>query len=373
MPATKDYPVTPERDRIHYWKCDRKDAFHGTRSQGQRDTSTILSEVSNYLSKATGSAISLEPAHAQGNHITARGEQNGCQWFARIEDGPEGDAYMEVETHILHQLRELGLPVPKVGFCDASREGLPYAVQLIEYLPHPDLNQLVKAGKLQPIDIAEKIGQSIASWQSIQPDGFGPMQIAHLRASQTLRGWHKNYADYFLLNLDSHLNQLLKGELITSSEADRIGQAFQINRALLKVNQACLVHKDLALWNMLGTADGIEAFIDWDDAIGGDPMDDLSLLACFYGHEVVQTAFDGYASIRPLPSNYLQRFWMHWLRNMIIKSVIRVGAGYFNHQGGLFLMGANQSGEDFKRSTRQRLLEVLVALETNRTELQYEC
>ncbi|MFN9915135.1 MAG: phosphotransferase, partial [Pirellulaceae bacterium] len=41
---------------------------------------------------------------------------------------------------------------------------------------------------------------------------------------------------------------------------------------MLNLPLGCLVHKDLALWNILGTRDQIAAFIDFDDAISGDSM-----------------------------------------------------------------------------------------------------
>src|SRR5205814_185714 len=127
----------------------------------------------------------------------------------------------------------------------------------------------------------------------------------------------------------------------------------------------CLVHKDLALWNILGTETRIAAFIDWDDAISGDPLDDLSLLGCFYDGSIIARALAGYSSIRPLPDEYRRRFWLHLLRNMIVKAVIRVGAGYFDRTDGFFLIGAGTSGSDLKAFTHARLAAALRGLREN--------
>ena len=92
-------------------------------------------------------------------------------------------------------------------------------------------------------------------------------------------------------------------------------------------------------------------------------MDDLSLLACFYSGEVIQSAFDGYASERPLPDEHLHHFWLHLLRNMIVKAVIRCGAGYFtNRASGAFLMDPGQDGAAFQRFTRERLVSAMRGL-----------
>ena len=109
------------------------------------------------------------------------------------------------------------------------------------------------------------------------------------------------------------------------------------------------------LWNILGAPGKIAAFIDWDDAVSGDAMDDISSMACFHGGDVVGRILAGYAEVRPLPPEYRRRFWLHLLRNMITKAVIRVGAGYFKRTDGFFLIGAGSSGPGLREATEQRL------------------
>jgi aminoglycoside phosphotransferase (APT) family kinase protein len=126
--------------------------------------------------------------------------------------------------------------------------------------------------------------------------------------------------------------------------------------------QGCLVHKDLALWNILGTEREIHDFIDFDDSIAGDPVDDLSLLACFHDAAFLRRAFEGYESVRGLPEHHLRRFWLHLLRNMIVKAVIRVGAGYFDRDDGFFLIGSGSSGASLREITLSRLATALRGL-----------
>lgn len=49
-------------------------------------------------------------------------------------------------------------------------------------------------------------------------------------------------------------------------------------RPLLQLEEGCLVHKDLALWNVLGENDKISAVIDWDDAVSGDTSSKIASL-----------------------------------------------------------------------------------------------
>ncbi len=180
-----------------------------------------------------------------------------------------------------------------------------------------------------------------------------------------LTGYHARYEDYFHLRLARHLGFLVERNFLSAEQRTEIEQAIAAHRALLQLEQGCLVHKDLALWNILGSENRIAAFIDFDDAISGDAMDDLSLLACFHDAPFLTRAFEGYQSVRPLPDEHRRRFWLHLLRNMIVKAVIRVGAGYFDRGDGFFLIGSGSSGADLKRTTHARIALALRGLAAN--------
>lgn len=355
-------PVTRHpRSAIYYWKCDRPAAFHGTDENFRRSASE--SQLSDLLREHfPGKPVLLRPAAGQGNHITWLAAVDGTELFVRIEDGPERDDYIEVESRVLAEVRALGLPAPQVHGVDASRQRVPFAWQLLENIPHPDLNQLLKSGRLDATSVASDIGAAVARWQAIEPPGFGPFDPAILRRENRLQGFHRRYEDYFHLHLDRHLRFLVEGSFLSQQEADEMKSEIERHCSVLALAQGCLVHKDLALWNILGTEKQIAAFIDWDDAISGDSMDDLSLLACFHDAAFLQRAFDGYRSVRPLPPNHRRRFWLHLLRNMIVKAVIRVGAGYFERTDRFFLIGAGGTGADLKAFTRQRLATALNGL-----------
>lgn len=352
------------RRDIHYWKCDRPAAFHGTLAETRRDdlAPQLAAALREHFADQT---IVASPANGQGNHATFRANIAGQKAFIRVEDGPEHDDYLEVESHVLAKVRALGLPAPRVLGVEASRTRAPFAWQVLEEIEHPDLNQLYKRGELDLPGAAHKLGAAVARWQTITPPGFGPFDSGTLRRAGQLRGFHTSYADYFHLQLDRHLHFLVERRFLSSGEVDEIRAAVEQHGALLALERGCLVHKDLALWNVLGSATKIAAFIDWDDAIAGDPMDDLSLLGCFHDGPIVARALDGYANVRPLPSEHRRRFWLHLLRNMIVKAVIRVGAGYFERTAGFYLIGSGSSGEDLRAFTRNRLAAALHGLRTN--------
>jgi len=349
------------RRRIYYWKCDRPAAFHGTDQERRRDASreqlaAVLAE------RFPGQEIALRPAAGQGNHITWRATIAATEYFIRLEDGPEHDDYIEVESRVLADVRELGVPAPRVYGVDASRRRVPFAWQLLEDIPCPDLNQLFKEGRLDTARVAHQIGAAVATWQGLRPDGFGPFDPEILRRENRLYGFHRRYEDYFRLHLERHLEFLVQREFLPPADAAAIRREIEQHRGLLQLDQGCLVHKDLALWNVLGDQQHIAAFIDFDDAIAGDPLDDLALLACFHDGAFLQRACDGYRSVRPWPADGLRRFWLHLLRNMLFKAVIRVGAGYFERNDSFFLIGAGTSGAGLRQFTWERMATALRGL-----------
>ncbi len=336
------------RRDIYYWKCDRPAAFHGTQTRGEADAE-IEQQLREVLQRHfVTQVVDLSKGIGQGNHLTWSARVAGQAMFMRVENGPEKDGQLAVESALLGRVRESGVMTPRVYACDATRSRVPFAWQALELISSPDLNHWFKQGRLDVSRIAFGIGAAVAQWQQITVPGFGIMD-------ESMHGYHATYADYFHLRLDQHLAFLVTRGFLRQSQSAEILAEIENHRSLLQIDTGCFVHKDLALWNILGSESQIAAFIDFDDAISGDPMDDLSLLACFHDEAFLRRAFEGYQSTRALPSEHLRRFWLHLLRNMIVKAVIRVGAGYFDRDDGFFLISSGASGQSLREFTHSRL------------------
>jgi fructosamine-3-kinase len=356
------------RRDIYYWKCDRPAAFHGTQTRGEADanlTSQLEKELQRHFDTKN---VVLSPGAGQGNHLTWNADVDGKPLFVRVENGPEKDGHLAIESMLLDRVREVGVRTPRVFGCDATRSRVSFAWQALERIAAPDLNHWFKQGTLEVPKIAFEIGAAVAKWQAITLDGFGILEWSAQPSVRNegqgtpephrgLCGPHSSYADYFHLRLDEHLHFLAKRGFL--SNVGEILTEIENHSALLDLAPGCLVHKDLALWNILGTERQIAAFIDFDDSIAGDSMDDLSLLACFHDAAFLRRAFDGYESIRALPEHHLRRFWLHLLRNMIVKAVIRVGAGYFDRDDGFFLIGSGSSGASLREITLSKISTAL--------------
>ena len=354
------------RKSIYYWKSDRPHAAANTQISQGDSREEIEQQLIPYFTEYLGSNdFSIAPAGGQGNHITYFLFHGETKYFVRLENGPEKDNYMSVESEVIRKVSEVGVPVPDIHLTDTSRTDVPFAIQIMECIDDEDLNIADKRGELDVIGIADTLGQYIGLWQSIRPAKFGLFNHEILAKEGRLEGFHDTYDQYFLLNWDTHLVYLTDSGFISKKRASELSGLVDEFLPLLQLHEGCLVHKDLALWNVLGQTSKISAVIDWDDAVSGDPMDDLALLGCFHSGEMVLTAMDGYTKKRPLPPNYEQRFWLHLLRNIVFKSVIRVKGNYFERSDSFFLNNPKQ--KSLKRFTLDRIDSAVEGLKGNKT------
>jgi hypothetical protein len=333
------------RRHIHYWKCDRPEAFFAT---AKRPTTSAawLPELQRTLQRQFDqSDLQLRPGPGEGNHLTLLAQGGDFEGFVRVETGPESDPHLEVESAILQAVAEIGVRTPRVLACDASRRELPVAWQVLERIQAPALSHWSAKGCLNLDSVAWQIGLAVGKWQVLKWPGFGIIE-------QGLLGGHHQYEDHFFLRLEDHLQILQRGGLMQAAEVKELRQLLEQHRSLLRLEQGCLVHKDLALWNVLGQPSSAEVFIDFDDAMMGDAMDDFSLLACFHNAATLRKALQAAQTIRPHPADSMRRFWLHLLRNVIIKTVIRQGSGYFTGNAPAFLGGAAAAGALRQQSLR---------------------
>jgi fructosamine-3-kinase len=352
------------RTNIYYWKCDRPSAFHTLQNtMSSEDSAAIFAQLHGVLSSRLNTAdLPLRPGNGQGNHVTYLADHNGRTLFIRLENGPEKDNYMVVEQKLIQSIAELGIPTATIYDTDVTRKKVNFAFQLMQYMDCPDLNQFYKSKELDIVRIAFEIGKYIATWQEITPPGFGPFNTQMVLSNGALEGLHTDYPSYYYLNLQKHLDFLCQRNFLTQTQINDILQVIGCHKDHLNLQQGCLVHKDMALWNLLGVKDEIKAIIDWDDAISGDPTDDLSLLACFHGQDVVDEAVRGYTSVRELPDEFETRFYLHLLRNMIVKAVIRVGGNYFEKKDDFFLIESGAEGSSLEQFTRDRIISTVEIL-----------
>ncbi len=271
-------------------------------------------------------AAEIRPLNCDGNHYAYDLRLDGQAMLFRADTSPD-DEYMLAETALMDLARKAGVPTPQVYGCDISMRQVPCRWQLLERIPYPNLEQINRQGKLNHPKIARQLGSILKRLHSIRLDGYGFIDTEMLKRKQ-LCGIYRKYRDYFLCSLDEHLERLdfntqtIRGllEQIPEPESGR------------------LVHRDPAFWNILGEPDRIGALIDWDDAVAGDPADDIGILWCFHEPPFMDELLDAYG--KP-DDDFRRRIDLHYLRNMLWKTVLRERMGYFERGNDFFLNTGN--------------------------------
>ena len=164
------------RRDIYYWKCDRPAAFHGTQTRAEPDAEIEPQLREELLRFFDASVADLSPGAGQGNHLTWSADVDGRAMFVRVENGPEKDDHLAVESEVLDQVRVAGVTTPRVFGCDATRSRVAFAWQALERIAAPDLNHWFKQGLLDVPRIAFDLGVAVAKWQAITFEGFGTLE-----------------------------------------------------------------------------------------------------------------------------------------------------------------------------------------------------
>ncbi len=355
------------RNNIYYWKCDNP-LSHAARTASyfkeKYDRAGLKETVEDVCHQVFGTAFQeVEPLRVDGNHIAFIVRHGGGTSFFRADDGSGDDDYMLAESAFMRLAAEGGVPVPQVLHTDVSRERCPFRFQIMAHCPDPALNTHHQAGNLDLDGVARQLGRYLRRLHAIPLDGFGFMDTVHLSRIGRLRGLDRVYRDYFFRRLDDHLGYLRRHDLLSGHDADEVERQFHRHQQHLDRPHGVLVHRDMALWNVLGTPDTVTAIIDWDDAVSGDPADDIGVLRCFYDEPFMGALMTGYTENDPLAPDFECRVWLHTLRNMLWKTMLRHALGYFDKDSGFFLNTPEVQG-----SLRQHTLDVLHnALEKTRS------
>jgi len=328
------------RHGIYYWKCDSPATLEAKRKQFSKDkyASAEFQVLARQCVEAwCGEAPqSLTGAGCDGNHFAFRVERSrGEAVFLRGDEG-QGDDYMLAETAAMDLARAHGIHTPKTLYLSVGEPQAKANFQILEYFDFKPLDRYHKAGTLALPEAAGQLGALLARLHRIPLEGFGFFDTRGLHGG-ALRGLCANYPDYFNARLEEHLEYLGEAGLLDGAGLADIRSIFRENEGALDRREGFLIHRDPALWNILGTPHSVEAVIDWDDAVSGDPADDLGMLACFYGADLMGPLLEGYFGGREPEEGFHRRIWLHLLRNMLWKAKLRDSLGYFEKDASFFL------------------------------------
>ena len=346
------------RNNIYYWKCDSPHTAQekcNSFFKDKYDRADLADAVRTACRVAFGGdPVEATPLRVDGNHIAFRVAHGGQKYFFRADDGEGDDDYMLAESALMRLAADNGVPVPRVFHTDVSRAISPFRFQIMECRHEPCLDVHHKNGSLNLAAVGTQLGACLRRIHSVRLDGFGFMDTELLSRTGKLRGLDPGYADYFHKRLGDHLGYLRRHDLLSPGDSREVERLFERHEPRLRLAYGVLTHRDMALWNVLGTPDCVTAVIDWDDAVSGDPADDLGVLRCFYDEDLMGPILQGYWGGETFSDDFESRTWLHMLRNMIWKTMLRHSLGYFN-KGADFFVNTSATRKPLREVTLERL------------------
>ncbi|MFC1627159.1 phosphotransferase family protein [Patescibacteria group bacterium] len=320
------------RTNIYYWKCDNplsveEKLVYNDKYKLADITNTVREIAIHHFKKKP---IKVESTGSSGNHYTYHIIYPDRTIFFRSDDGKIDDDYMDAEKAAMNLARQHGVPVPEIYATDTSRKKFPVRYQLMEKVTGESMKVFYQDGTLEKEKVSREVGRHLAKMHAIKLDGFGFFNTEVLRKKNKIVGLDKTNKQYFDKKLQYHLKYLQDTTFLTGKEVKEIEKLIHKFKKHLDIQQGYMVHKDVAYWNMVGTPQKVNAIVDWDDVISGDPIDDLAVERCFYGEDVFNPLIEGYKEITSLPDDFYPRLWLYLIRNMLWKAVFRIFMKYMD-------------------------------------------
>jgi len=320
-------------DRTHcfYWQTDRilsGEEYVRIFLKRHEESSDMMEKILLNGIKTVKSITSLEIIPPDENvlkgnvNIVRKVILNGKPYIVRMHPRGVKNGYFYAEKCALHACKLKGIPVPRIlEIYEAKNEddmdfmlcSLTPGINMDIYLrDHADAEQqlLVCAGK------------QMATIHSIRVEGFGFFNNQIAKEKNELVGIHKNYHDFIWSGLEENLDRLVGFNILTTLQADKIKQIF-ITMNFEPIGRPCLVHNDMADWNLLTDGTELTGVLDWDECHAGDPIADLACWSTFYSIERLEQFLKGYMMIQTLPKDYDKRFHYYRLRYTISKMALR--------------------------------------------------
>ena len=282
--------------------------------------------------RATGCAIAgVEPSPAAGTfHQVYMARLKGSETQVVVRLGRlwrEGtDWGMHADAMATRAAAAHGVPCAKTLAVDTSRRESPVDTQVLEQAPGQCLRELDADDAAIAPHLAA-LARTLRQIHGIQGEGFGFLDI-RAGLGEKLRGIHTSWSHHVLNRVAEHVNVCHAAGLVTVGEGAMIRGIFAGSKDWLDASSSQLLHGDCGNHNVF-TGDGHgPVLIDWEDALLGDPAYDLAMWATFHPERRWAAFFEAYGADWDHP-----RFWVHFLRIALAKTVHRLRFGYTDAPG----------------------------------------
>ena len=321
-----------DRGNCFYWQTDRKITVEEAALIWKDRHSAItndelLEKVNNELTEVKLASIKPFDEKAQTslgnvNSIRVGVLTDGQEVIIRCHPKGVKNGYFFAESLAASIALEAGIPAYKTYVIHELQNENDIAYQVIEKLKGDTVKFYLERHLEKEKNMVYEMGKTMAKLHKIKVNGFGPFDNEKAMNGKLI-GIHANLSDAINAGLEENLNRLVENKLFSQEIAVKIKMLFTNNK-LLNVEQAVLVHNDFADWNLLTDGNTITVVLDWDECVGGDPIQEIACWSTFFNPERLNYFLRGYFSETIKYDNFESRFQLMRLRYTISKMALRL-------------------------------------------------
>lgn len=340
-----------DRSDCFYWQTDRKVSVEETALIWKDRHSAITNEelfekINNSLKQNKLKFINPFDENSQTsignvNSIRTGMLTNGKEVIIRCHPKGVKNGYFHSESVAAELALKNGIPAYKTYDIQDLTETNNISYQIIEKLSGETVQFYLKDHPEKESQIVYEMGKTMAKLHKIKVEGFGPFDNDIAKTGRLI-GRHKTLQESINAGLDENLSRLVKYDILTDEVASKIKNLFTDNN-LLKVNEAVLVHNDFVDWNLLTDGNTISGVVDWDECVGGHPVQEIAGWATFFAPERINEFLKGYFSETEKCNNFEELFQLFRLRYTICKMALRIKR--YNYEKTPFLKNLIETGQ----------------------------
>jgi len=329
------------RRKIFYLKADSPFADSQLRALKVRAERELHARtlVVPELARQSGFTGETEPIAVGYHHVVHK--ITGFQGEAVAVRSTVSDVFSEDRGLLLEKFARVWMGgvgrselVPETLTVKFKKDGVPFDLSILGFSAWPVLANLGDYVLDDDPRWLFEIGQTMREIHAIDGAGAGLLDVSETDAGLVPTGVHPQWADYVSLNLVKHADICVDACYIEPRQRDRILQLFDHLRAALNDRPRRLLHGDPGTHNICVVPETrrVTTFLDWEDALVGDPLFDVAMVSSFQPERRMQPFMKGYGmEFSRKPEQQL--IALYFLRIALSKTVHRLRFGIVDKPG----------------------------------------
>lgn len=316
------------RRAIFYMKTDvglPDNRLRGLRTEAAAALQTRIPTVAQLVEKL-GFGGAVVPLAVGSFHVVHKIARTGAPPLvirSTIDKLFEVDRSLDLERRAAVWLNSDGYLVPATLVSGMRNDGAPFDFVLQEMA---NGTPLVDADLDNDPRLLAAVGASLRRIHAVPASGAGLLDLDDDYTIPT--GVMPRWPDYIGLRLDEHVLRCVEAGFIDAHLETRIRSLFEIMLPTLDNRPIRLLHGDPGTHNICvnPTTGIITAWLDWEDALAGDPLFDVALLSTFQPPRRMSAVMKGYG-LGPQCVDEERLIAFYFLRIALSKTVHRIRFG----------------------------------------------